>query len=270
MRRRLEVVASPDYVQTMLAANSPGRERLARGPIGQGVRHGIQTLYVGVPPSSGPASPSSSCSCYSGRPTGSQAISSSTGSDGERFFEDAIKSLGGAGGAAGETIGNSTGANPVSGAVGGASGSVEVPLFVTFLAAVIGAFAAFFVWIELLMRDAAVYAVALFLPLALAASTWPRWSGALRRTAELMAVVIASKFVIVAIISLAASLASHNAGHVEQILAASALMLLACFAPRPRAEGSAPPVHPNLESIIRRSAYGRGTWTQSVPPATGR
>jgi len=49
MRRRIEVVASPDYVQTMLAANSPGRERLARGPIGEGVRHGIQTLYVGVP-----------------------------------------------------------------------------------------------------------------------------------------------------------------------------------------------------------------------------
>lgn len=49
MRQRLEVVASPDYVRTMLAANSPGRERLARGPIGQGIRHGIQTLYVGVP-----------------------------------------------------------------------------------------------------------------------------------------------------------------------------------------------------------------------------
>lgn len=49
MRRRIEVVASPDYVQTMLTANSPGRERLAHGPIGEGVRHGIQTLYVGVP-----------------------------------------------------------------------------------------------------------------------------------------------------------------------------------------------------------------------------
>lgn len=49
MRRRLEVVASPDYVQTMLTANSPGRERLARGAIGQGIRHGIQTLYAGVP-----------------------------------------------------------------------------------------------------------------------------------------------------------------------------------------------------------------------------
>lgn len=49
MRRRLEIVASPDYVQRMLAVNSPGRERLALGPIGQGIRHGIQTLYVGVP-----------------------------------------------------------------------------------------------------------------------------------------------------------------------------------------------------------------------------
>lgn len=161
----------------------------------------------------------------------SQAISSSTGNDGERFFEDAIKSLGAAGGAAGETIGNSTGANPVSGAIGDTTGSVEVPLFVTFLAAVIGAFAAFFVWIELLMRDAAIYAVALFVPLSLAASIWPRWSGALRRSAELMVVVIASKFVIVAIISLAASLAAENAGQVEQILAAAALMLLASFAP---------------------------------------
>ncbi|MEZ5078921.1 MAG: hypothetical protein R2725_15935 [Solirubrobacterales bacterium] len=182
----------------------------------------------------------------------SHAISSSTGNDGERFFEDAIKSLSAAGGAAGETIGNSTGVNPAGGAVG----SVEVPLFVTFLAAVIGAFAAFFVWIELLMRDAAIYAVALFVPLSLAASIWPRWSGALRRTAELMVVVIASKFVIVAIISLAASLAAENAGRVEQILAAAALMLLASFAPFvllrlvPFAEGAM------AAAYARRSAGG--------------
>lgn len=49
MRRRIEVIASPDYAQRMLGANSPGRERLARGPLGQGIAHGIQTLYVGVP-----------------------------------------------------------------------------------------------------------------------------------------------------------------------------------------------------------------------------
>lgn len=186
----------------------------------------------------------------------SHAMSSSTGNDGQHFFEGAIKSLGTVGGTAGQTIDNSTGGNPVSGAIGGASGSVEVPLFVTFLAAVIGAFAAFFVWIELLMRDAAIYAVALFVPLSLAASIWPRWSGALRRTGELLVVVIASKFVIVSIVSLAASLASHNSGQVEQILAAAALMLLACFAPIvllrlvPFAEGAM------AAAYARRSATG--------------
>ncbi len=160
----------------------------------------------------------------------SHAISASAGRDGERFFEEAIKSLGAVGGTTGETAG-STGASPVGEAAGQASGSIGVPLFVTFLAAAIGAFAAFFLWIELLMRDAAVYAVSPFMPLALAASIWPRWSGVLHRTGELIFVVITSKFVIVAIISLAASLLVDNAGEVEQILAASALMLLACFAP---------------------------------------
>ena len=81
------------------------------------------------------------------------------------------------------------------------------------------------------MRDAAVYVVALFMPLALAASIWPRWSGALRRSGELLVVVIGSKFVIVSIISLAAGLIAESDGRVEHILAASALMLLACFSP---------------------------------------
>jgi hypothetical protein len=49
MRARIEAVAAPDYAQTMLAANSPGAERLAAGPIGVGVSKGIQTLYEAVP-----------------------------------------------------------------------------------------------------------------------------------------------------------------------------------------------------------------------------
>ncbi len=105
-----------------------------------------------------------------------------------------------------------------------------MPLFVGFIAAAIAAIAAFFVWIELLMRDAAVYVVALFMPMALAASIWPRWSGALRRTAELLAVLVFSKFVIVAIIALAAGLLAEGGG-VEHVLAAGALLLLACFSP---------------------------------------
>lgn len=49
MRERIEAVATPDYAAQMLAANSPGRERLAAGPIGVGIAEGLQTLYSSVP-----------------------------------------------------------------------------------------------------------------------------------------------------------------------------------------------------------------------------
>jgi type IV secretion system protein TrbL len=158
------------------------------------------------------------------------AIASASGDNSEHFFKTAITGLGEAGGSAGKEVGGSAG-GPVGKVAGQAEGATAVPLFVTFLAAIIGAFAAFMVWLELLMRDAAIYVVALFMPLALAASIWPRWMGALRRTGELVVVIIGSKFVIVSIISLAAGLVAENDGRVEHILAAAALMLLACFAP---------------------------------------
>jgi hypothetical protein len=46
---RIEAVATPDYAQTMLAANSIGERRLAAGPIGVGIRGGVPTLYAAVP-----------------------------------------------------------------------------------------------------------------------------------------------------------------------------------------------------------------------------
>lgn len=49
LRRRIEVVAAPDYAETMLAANSPGQQRIASGPIGEGVARGLRTLYASVP-----------------------------------------------------------------------------------------------------------------------------------------------------------------------------------------------------------------------------
>jgi hypothetical protein len=49
MRERIEAVATPDYAAQMLAANGPGRERLAAGPIGVGIADGLQTLYSSVP-----------------------------------------------------------------------------------------------------------------------------------------------------------------------------------------------------------------------------
>jgi type IV secretion system protein TrbL len=155
-------------------------------------------------------------------------IAAATHDHSQQFFKSAIAGLSKAGATAGAAGGAGT---PSGEAAGAAGGAVAVPLFVTFLVAIIGAFAAFFVWIELVARDAAVYVVSLFMPMALAASIWPRWSGALRRTAELIVVVISSKFVIVSIIALAAGLLAEKGKGVEHLLAASALMLLACFAP---------------------------------------
>lgn len=148
----------------------------------------------------------------------SLAVSHSAGADSHQFFKGAVAAI-------------AVLAAPAGAAVGGPVGTVAVPLFISFIAVVVIAFAAFFVWIELLMRDAAIYVVALFMPLAIAASIWPRWVGALRRTCELVIVVIFSKFVIVAIIALSASMLAHNEGSVEQVLAAAAMLLLACFAP---------------------------------------
>jgi hypothetical protein len=159
------------------------------------------------------------------------AIASASHDTNRRFFAGAIAALGRTGGAVGREVGGASAPGPTGGLAGEAGGTVAVPLFVTFLAAIVGAFAAFFVWLELLMRDAAVYVVALFAPLALAASVWPRWAGLLRRSAELLVALIGSKFAIVAIISLAAGLLASAGGAVEHILAAAALMLLACFSP---------------------------------------
>lgn len=49
LRRRIEAVAAPDYVATMLAANGPGTRRIAAGAIGVGLAEGIQTICTAVP-----------------------------------------------------------------------------------------------------------------------------------------------------------------------------------------------------------------------------
>ncbi len=159
----------------------------------------------------------------------SAAISASTGKDAHDFFKGATEALSVAGAGAGAAAGS--GGGPAGAAVGSGAGAVAVPLFVGFIGAVVAAFAALAVWIELLMRSAAIYAVALFMPLSIAAAIWPRWSSALRRTAELLIAVIGSKFVIVSVVALATSLLANAGGRVEHVLSAAALLLLACFAP---------------------------------------
>lgn len=110
------------------------------------------------------------------------------------------------------------------------SAAAATPGFVLFVSELLAVIGAFGLWIELLMRDAAIYVCALFLPLGLAASVWPRWSGVLRKTFEILICLIVSKFFLVMVISLAASFLGKPDG-VESLLAGSAMMIVALLCP---------------------------------------
>ena len=105
--------------------------------------------------------------------------------------------------------------------------------FGVIVVAVVVAFAAFLLTLELVVRSAAVYVAVLFLPLALAGLVWPataRWG---KRMAEMLAALILSKFVIVAVISLAVAALSGGLGGqgLSGLLTGAALLLLAGIAP---------------------------------------
>ena len=110
--------------------------------------------------------------------------------------------------------------------------------FVLLLISLLIAVAAFVLWLELLIRAAAVYVAVLFLPLALATLVWPAVSHWCRRLVETLAALILSKFVIVATLSLAAGAVSsgtagsgdHGSGF-SSVLGGGALLLMATFVP---------------------------------------
>jgi hypothetical protein len=112
-----------------------------------------------------------------------------------------------------------------------------VPLFGIFLGAIILAIGAFVLWLEMVIRDAAIYIAVFFLPLTFIAMIWPATSRYARRLVELLIAVILAKFVIVAIIGLA-SAAITNAGAggddgqlFERMIAGAALLVLAAWSP---------------------------------------
>jgi hypothetical protein len=110
-------------------------------------------------------------------------------------------------------------------------GSPGIPAFAALIAGLVAAVAAVLIWVELLLRGVAIYATLLFFPIALAGLAWEpsrRWA---RRLAELITALIFAKFVIVAILSLAAgALASGGEGYAG-VLSGAALLLVAAFAP---------------------------------------
>jgi hypothetical protein len=131
----------------------------------------------------------------------------------------------------------------LSGSVGGVPGAPSFAIFFGALLLVVGSF---FVWIELLVRSAAVTVAVFFLPMVLAGLVWPAAMSWTKRLVEILMALILSKFVIVAVISLAtAALAEPGKGGFGTVMGASALMLMAAFSPFvllkliPMAEGAA-------------------------------
>jgi len=117
--------------------------------------------------------------------------------------------------------------------VDGLAAGSSVAGFAIVVVAIVLIAGALGVLLELWMRMAAVYVAVLFLPIVLAGLVWPATARWARRLVELLTVLILSKFIIVAVLSLAASaLASGFAGgDLAALLGGAALLLLAAFAP---------------------------------------
>ncbi len=104
--------------------------------------------------------------------------------------------------------------------------------FVTFLAAIITVAATLAVWLELLVRDAAVYVIVLMLPMFFAAMVWPARRTLAIRAVETLIALILSKFAIVAVLSLGGSALGHSTiPGAASVLTGGTLVLLAAFTP---------------------------------------
>ncbi|MEA2212542.1 MAG: type secretion system protein TrbL [Solirubrobacteraceae bacterium] len=104
--------------------------------------------------------------------------------------------------------------------------------FPVFFVGLLAVAATVTLWIELLIRSAAVYVIVLMLPLFFAALVWPARRIWAMRAIELLIALILSKFAIVAVLALGGAALGHTAiPSVTQMLAGTTLVLLAAFTP---------------------------------------
>ena len=133
---------------------------------------------------------------------------------------------GGASGAASQAV---TGLATTIGRLTGAPQGAGFALFLVGAATAVGAF---LLWLELVLRSTAIYVAVLFLPLALAGLVWPTTAHWCRRLLETLAGLVLAKFVIIAVLSLAAgALAAGPHEGLAAVVPGAAMVLLAVFAP---------------------------------------
>jgi hypothetical protein len=109
-----------------------------------------------------------------------------------------------------------------------------LPGFLLFLGGLFMAVMTFMVWLELVMREAAIYVAVAFLPLSFAAMIWRFTAHWCRRLVDGLTAIILAKFTIAAAIALAASAMAHalgGGGGWTALLAGTAVMLIAALTP---------------------------------------
>lgn len=148
------------------------------------------------------------------------------------------------------------------------------PVLVTAALYSIAILGAVVVWLELLLRQSAIYIVLFFMPLALATYVWPASAAVAKRAVQILVALILSKFVILATISLGLAALSGPA-RIDQQFAGVGILLLASFAPfalmklAPIVEVAA---IAHLEGMSRRpfQAAGRVASTAAAPGSAVR
>jgi hypothetical protein len=119
----------------------------------------------------------------------------------------------------------------LGGALAGLSALAGSPFLLFFLGLLTVA-GALTLWLELLIREAAVYVVVLMLPLAFAAMVWPARRAWAIRAVELLVALILSKFAIVAVLSLGGAAMDQAFGHsLTAPLVGLVLVMMGAFAP---------------------------------------
>jgi hypothetical protein len=103
--------------------------------------------------------------------------------------------------------------------------------FLKVLAGILTAVCALVLWLELVIREAAVYVIVLMLPLAFAAFVWPARRVWAIRAVELLVALILSKIVMVAVIDLGSAALSAGGGDLAAALGGVVLLILALLSP---------------------------------------
>lgn len=114
---------------------------------------------------------------------------------------------------------------PSTVALGAGSSVIEVVVSVLVLAGAV------VLWLELLVREAAIYVCVFFLPLVLAGLLWPATAHVVRRAIEILAALILAKFAVAAVLTLGISALGESDLSGSGIFSGVAILLFAAFAP---------------------------------------